>query len=207
MCPLDGFPEYRRLADFGVATIYDAAPGNGLVDIDLCQIIPGSHIAGPARTLLLGPKGNRAVHEVMRRIVPGEVLVIAAREPEPIALIGELLALQAKLAGAVGILIDGAVRDVDAIRELGLPVWSRWVRAKSAGKTEESLNDVSVTIGGALINPEDAVILDSDGAVVVAKDRISEITAVATEREYKEKSVRTRLAAGEYTYEIYGFGI
>lgn len=48
--------------------------------------------------------------------------------PEPVALVGELLALQAKVLGAAALLVDAAVRDVDELRQIGLPVWARFVR-------------------------------------------------------------------------------
>ena len=198
--------ELHRLAQFGVAAIYEAGQRNGLVDIELQQIIPASKVAGPARTVSLGARGNRAVHEAMKWIVPGEVLVIAVKEPEPIALIGELLALQAKVAGAAGILIDGAVRDVDAIRKLGLPIWARWVRARGAVKNDVSSLDVPVKIGGAMINPGDTVVLDSDGAVVVPKEKVADILELTERRENNESSVRSRLMTGEFTFDIYGLG-
>ena len=198
--------EFRRLAQYGVATIYEAGQRRGLIDIELRQIIRASRVAGPAYTVSLGPKGNRAVHEAMKYVAPGQVLVIAVEEPEPIALIGELLALQAKKAGVAGILIDGAVRDVDAIRELGLPIWARWVRARGAAKNDASSLSIPVKIGGVVINPGDTVILDSDGGVVVSKDRVGDILKLAEQREKNENSVRSRLAGGEFTFDLYGLG-
>ncbi len=198
--------EFRRLAQYGVATIYEAGQRRGLIDIELRQIIRASRVAGPAYTVLLGPKGNRAVHEAMKYVAPGEVLVIAVEEPEPIALIGELLALQAKKAGVAGILIDGAVRDLDAIGELGLPIWARWVRARGAAKNDVSSLDIPVEIGGVVINPGDTVILDSDGGVVVSEDRVGDILMLAEQREKNENAVRPRLAGGEFTFDLYGLG-
>ena len=75
------------------------------------------------------------VHAAIERIQPGEVLVLAMPEPRPIALVGELLATQVKVRGAAAILVDAAVRDVEELQKLGLPIWARFIRAKGASKT------------------------------------------------------------------------
>jgi 4-hydroxy-4-methyl-2-oxoglutarate aldolase len=71
------------LAAAGVATVYEAAGRSGLVDADLAQIVPGTRVAGPARTVLCGQDDNRTVHEAMTRLRPGEVQREADhRDPE-----------------------------------------------------------------------------------------------------------------------------
>ena len=88
-------------------------------------------------------------------------------EPRPVALVGELLATQVKVRGAAALLVDTAVRDVEELRELGLPIWTHFVRAKGAGKTEIGELDATVTVGGARIAPGDIVVLDADGGVSI----------------------------------------
>jgi 4-hydroxy-4-methyl-2-oxoglutarate aldolase len=90
------------LAAAGVATVYEASGRRGLIDIELAQIVPGSRVAGPARTVRYGQDDNRAVHEAMTMLRPGEVLVLTMPQPAPVALVGELLATQAKAAGSAG---------------------------------------------------------------------------------------------------------
>jgi 4-hydroxy-4-methyl-2-oxoglutarate aldolase len=93
--------------------VFEASGREGLVDLDLHQVIPGSRAAGPARTVRCGQGDILMVHAAMDRVQPGDVLVLTMPEPEPTALLGELLATQAKLRGAVAVLIDAAVRDTD----------------------------------------------------------------------------------------------
>ena len=146
-----------------MATVYEAAGREGLIDLPLIQLLPGSRAAGPARTVLCGQDDNLMVHAAIERIQPGEVLVLAMPEPRPIALVGELLATQVKVRGAAAILVDAAVRDVEELRELGLPIWTRFVRAAGASKTAIGELDATVTVGGARIAPGDIVVLDADG--------------------------------------------
>ena len=74
------------------------------------------------------------VHAVVAQASPGDVLVLTSREPTRVALVGELLATQAHARGVAGMLVDGSVRDLDELRELGLPIWARFVRALGATK-------------------------------------------------------------------------
>ena len=88
---------YSRLAQLGSATVYEAGGRRGYVEADLIQVLPGSRAAGPARTVVCAQDDNLMVHAAMAELEPGEVLVLTMPEPRPVALIGELLATQAKV--------------------------------------------------------------------------------------------------------------
>jgi 4-hydroxy-4-methyl-2-oxoglutarate aldolase len=195
---------YDELARLGSATVHEAQGKLGVVDLDLIQLISGSRVAGPARTVLCAQGDNLMVHAAMAAAQPGDVLVMTMPEPEPVAMIGDLLMTQAKGRGVAGLLIDGAVRDAEDLVELGVPVWTRWVRVSGARKDQTGALDVPVEVGGAEINPGDAVVMDTDGVVIVAADRLDEVIAASREREEREKVKRARLQAGELSWEIDG---
>jgi 4-hydroxy-4-methyl-2-oxoglutarate aldolase len=144
------------------------------------------------------------VHAIMEQIRPGEVLVLAMPEPKPVALIGELLATQAKVRGASGILVDAAVRDVEELVELGLPIWAHYVRVRGATKTEIGQLNIPVTVGDTSISPGNIVVLDTDGAVCVMEERLEEVLEKAEARLEREARMRERLEAGEMSYDIHG---
>ena len=75
------------------------------------------------------------VHAAMAAVQQGEVLVLTMPEPRPVALVGDLLATQAKAQGAAAILVDASVRDVEELAELGPADLGAWVRVKGAGRT------------------------------------------------------------------------
>lgn len=193
-----------RLAQLGVATVYEALGREGLIDIPLIQLLPGSRVAGPARTVLCGQDDNLMVHAVMEQVQPGDVLVLAMPQPAPVALIGELLATQANVRGAAAILVNAAIRDVEELVELGLPIWTRYVRVKGATKTDIGKLNVSVTVGNTVINPGDVVVLDTDGAVCIHQERLEDVLTKAEARLKKETKMRARLQAGEISYDIHG---
>jgi 4-hydroxy-4-methyl-2-oxoglutarate aldolase len=193
-----------ELARLGSATVYEAGERRGYVEADLVQLVPGSAIAGPARTVRCGQNDNLMVHAVMAAVQPGDVLVLTMPEPAPVALVGELLATQAKARGAAAILVDASVRDADQLAELGLPVWARWVRVRGATKEILGEIDVPVVVGGASIRPGDLLVLDRDGVAVIESERVAEVLAASRQREERELVKRGRLEAGELSWEIDG---
>jgi 4-hydroxy-4-methyl-2-oxoglutarate aldolase len=190
------------LAALGSATVYEASGREGLIDLDLHQLIPGSRAAGPARTVRCGQGDNLMVHAAMDRAQPGDVLVLTMPDPEPVALVGELLATQASARGVAALLVDAAVRDAEDLRQLGLPIWARWIRVRGATKTEVGVLDEPVEVGGAEIRPGDPVVLDADGAVVVRRERQDEVLAAARERAEYEVEKRAQLEAGALSYDL-----
>jgi 4-hydroxy-4-methyl-2-oxoglutarate aldolase len=103
-----------------------------------------------------------------------------------------------------GVLVDAAIRDAVAIRELGLPVWSRYVRARSATKTHVGELDVPIEMGGTTIAAGDLVVLDGDGALAVPAARVDEVVAAAKKRDAAEVLKRERYANGELSYDLDG---
>jgi 4-hydroxy-4-methyl-2-oxoglutarate aldolase len=195
---------FEELARLGMATVYEASGRRGLIDAALVQVVPGSRAAGPARTARCGQGDNLMVHAAMDRLQPGEVLVLTMPEPAPVALIGDLLAAQARQRGAAAVLVDAAVRDVEELRAMGLPIWARWVRARGAEKKVVGSLDVAVEVGGANIRPGDVVVLDADGAAVVEQERVDEVVAASREREENERVKRGKLQDGALSYDLDG---
>jgi 4-hydroxy-4-methyl-2-oxoglutarate aldolase len=151
-----------------------------------------------------GQDDNLLVHAAVAEAERGEILVLTMPEPRPVALVGELLATQMKARGVAGVLVDAAVRDVDDLRELGLPVWARWVRVRGADKKVPGTIGDPVIVGGATIRQGDLVVLDADGAVVVERERVDEVLRAAEERTANETEKRAKLEAGALSYDLDG---
>jgi 4-hydroxy-4-methyl-2-oxoglutarate aldolase len=188
--------------ELAVATVYEAAGREGLIDLALHRIVPGSRAAGPARPVMCGQGDNLMVHAAMAYARPGDVLVLTMPDPAPVALVGDLLATQAKAQGVAAILVDGAVRDAEELAALGLPIWARWIRVRGAAKDVAGTIDEPVTVGGATIRKGDLVVLDADGAAVVAQERVEAVLEAARAREEKERVKRAKLQGGELSYDL-----
>jgi 4-hydroxy-4-methyl-2-oxoglutarate aldolase len=195
---------YDELAQLGSATVYEAGGRRGYVDAELIQVVPGSRACGPARTVSCGQDDNLMVHAAMAAVQAGEVLVLTMPEPRPVALVGDLLATQAKAQGAAAILVDASVRDVEELADLGLPIWARWVRVKGATKDIAGSIGQPVTVGGATIRNGDILVLDADGVAVVEQERIDEVLEASRERLERERVKREKLQAGALSYDLDG---
>jgi 4-hydroxy-4-methyl-2-oxoglutarate aldolase len=195
---------YAELARLGTATVHEAARRAAVVDVPLHQVVPGSRAAGPARTVRCGQGDNLMVHAAVAEALPGEVLVLTMPEPAPVALVGDLLATQAKGRGVAAVLVDAAVRDLDELRDLGLPIWARHVRVRGAEKTVPGTIGEAVEVGGATIRQGDVVVLDADGVVVVEHERLADVLTAARERAEREADKRAKLQAGELSYDLDG---
>ena len=193
-----------ELARLGSATVYEACGRRGYVDLDLHMTIPGARVAGPARTVMCGQSDNLMVHAVMAQVQPGEIIVITQPEPRPVAMVGDLLATQAEVHGAAGMLIDASVRDREDLAAMTIPIWARWIRVKGALKGTLGSIGEAVVVGGATIRQGDILVLDSDGVAVVEAERVEAVLAASLEREEKERVKRGRLRDGALSWEIDG---
>jgi 4-hydroxy-4-methyl-2-oxoglutarate aldolase len=153
---------------------------------------------------LCGQDDNRAVHEVMAHVQPGEILVLTMPEARPVALFGDLLATQALTAGVAGVLVNAAVRDSVDLAKMSMPVWARWRRSTGATKNSRGSVNVPVTIGGTEIAPGDVLVLDDDGATAIVASDVDSALVAVRERIAKEDGLRKRWAAGELSYDAYG---
>jgi 4-hydroxy-4-methyl-2-oxoglutarate aldolase len=195
---------FVELARLGTATVHEAAGRAQVVDAPLLQVVPRSRAAGPARTVRCGQDDNLMVHAAVAEAEPGEVLVLTMPEPRPVALVGDLLATQAKVAGVAALLVDAAVRDLEELRALELPIWARFVRVSGAEKRAPGVIGEPVEVASARIRQGDVVVLDADGAVVVERERVDEVLREGLAREEREREKRAKLEAGEHSYDLDG---
>jgi 4-hydroxy-4-methyl-2-oxoglutarate aldolase len=155
-------------------------------------------VAGPAFTVKLFPGDNLAAIHANELAKPGDVLVIdAGRTDEAMVVWGASSTLAAKMRGIAGVVTNGAVRDLDEIIQIGLPVFAAGICLRGNAKNHPGWLNVPVAIGDVVIEPEDIVVGDSDGVVVVQKNRVSEVLRKALVRRQKEEERDRRIRSGE----------
>ncbi|GAA0307312.1 DUF1932 domain-containing protein [Kineococcus aurantiacus] len=160
----DLLAQYEGLA---VANIGDARERTGLMDSGIHALWKGARVVGRARTVRTRAGDNKVVSEALTRARPGDVLVIDGQGDVNRALIGELIAERARTKGVVGMVIDGAARDVGELERIGFGVWARAVSPAGPYKNGPGRFDVPVCVGGLVVHPGDLVVADDDGVVVV----------------------------------------
>jgi 4-hydroxy-4-methyl-2-oxoglutarate aldolase len=192
----------RRLGRIPTAILSDALGRFGTMVAAIKPVTGAARLAGIARTVRCAPGDYLTLLRALAEAREGEVLVVDGGGMAEAALLGKLMAVEARRKGLRGFVIDGAVRDTAGLEDEGVPVFARAVTSRIG--TAEHLLDTQVPIicGGAPVQPGDFVCGDADGVVVVPAPRAAEVLARALELKRHEADVERRLRRGRPLAEL-----
>ena len=193
-----------RFAAFDAATLYEAAGQKGMIDPSIRPAWAGARICGRAATVECPPGDNLMLHIAVANAPPGVVIVATVGGCVSAGAWGEILTAAAQARGVAGLVIDGAVRDIDAIRETAFPVFSRGLAIGSCTKEKPGQLDVPVQLGGATVRPGDLIFGEADGLVVLEQEHLDAVYETAVSRRQRESEIITMLRQGRTTIELLG---
>jgi 4-hydroxy-4-methyl-2-oxoglutarate aldolase len=162
----------------------------------ISPLSPGMKMAGQARTVAVLAGDNAALHEVIGRLRPNEVLVIDAANYDDRAVWGGILNTRAKLRNINGVVLDGAARDAAEMREMGLPIYLSALSPAGPHKGWGGSIDDRISCGGVVVMPGDIILGDDDGVTVIPLARADAVLAAALARIAYEEDILNKLASG-----------
>jgi 4-hydroxy-4-methyl-2-oxoglutarate aldolase len=161
-------------------------------------------VCGAAATVECPPGDNLMLHVAVANAPPGAILVANVCSYMLAGAWGEILTAAAQARGVAGLVIDGAARDIDAIRQVNFPVFSRGLAIGACTKERPGKLDITIQFGGATVRPGDLILGDADGLVVVEHERLDEVYETAIGRRKRESEINSKLRQGRTTMELLG---
>lgn len=175
-------PDAALLALFSTASssqVTDCMSRIGAMDSGIRPVWPSPRIVGPALTIWCHSGDNLMLHAALSVAQPGDVLVLNTQGNRTNAVFGELMASSALKFGVCGVIVDGAVRDAEALEHLKLPVYARGLSPNSCNKDGGGEVGGVIACGGVAVRSGDILVADADGIAVVPLDDAAEVARLA----------------------------
>ncbi|WP_332304585.1 RraA family protein [Rhizobium sp. GR12] len=165
----------------------------------------GRTLVGTAVTVAIPATDSTLLHHAVSVIRPGDFLFVDRLGDDRHACIGGGVAFAIKMAGAVGVVIDGPCTDVEEIIELGMPLWSRGVSGITTRLNDlgGSLN-LPISCGNVPVMPGDVVIADASGVLVIPVDEAGDVLQEAEARQARAGRNKGKIEAGEKLGDLSG---
>ena len=171
-----------QAAPYASSILADVAGRRGALHGRIQPLSPSMRFAGPALTVELRPGDNLMIHAALAVAQPGDVIVVDGKGDLSSALMGEIMSQQAVALGVAAVVIDGAVRDSEAIRELGFPMFAAGLNPNGPTKSVAGRLNHPISIGGVCIQPGDLVVGDADGVTVIEREKAAAMLPLAAEK-------------------------
>lgn len=196
----------QRFAKHDTAKLVDSMGGFGAMHYEIKPLENNMRVLGTALTVLTKPGDALYVQRAIDETKPGDVVVIAAGGYKDVCVIGERLGYFFKRKGAVGIIIDGAVRDAIGMVADSPPTFCRATCLRIFGSLGPGAINVPISCGGVAVNPGDIIMGDRDGVVVVPREDAARIADLADAHLEGELARVKDIESGSSVTDVFGLG-
>jgi 4-hydroxy-4-methyl-2-oxoglutarate aldolase len=189
------------------ATLHEAADKIGVMPPAIKPIAPHLKIAGPAVTVQSPGGDNLWIHRAIYAAKAGDILVVSVSGVFDHGYWGEVMSTAARQRGLAGLVIDGCVRDVALLRDIGFPIFARGLCIRGTGKDFAARGWINAPtlFDDLVVHPGDLIMGDEDGVVTIPKSKAAAAVEAARKREAQEADICRQLEAGKTTLDIYGW--
>jgi 4-hydroxy-4-methyl-2-oxoglutarate aldolase len=190
----------RQLLELGAATLGES--GAAPLAPRVRAIWSGARLAAPAYPVTCSPGDNLALHVAVTRAPRGSALVADMGEERERGFWGEVLTVAAQARGLAGLVIDGGVRDTDALAAHRFPVFASGVVLRGASKKAPGACGRPARVAGVPVQRGDWIVGDADGVALVPGAALERVLEAARARAAKESKIFAELRAGRTTLEL-----
>ena len=194
----------EKVGQYAASTLFEASDDVAALAPTIAPLYRPIRLSGPAYTILADPGDNLAVHLGLAQAPPGSVLVVASGMEVEKGFWGEVMMEAALARGLRGLVTDGAVRDIEVIRERSFPVFCGGIAIPGTTKTLPGRLNEPVVLTQVLIRPGDLLVGDDDGVAVIRREKALDVVEKAQARVEKETAFLERLKQGELTVDLLG---
>ena len=187
----------KKAAGFQAAILADVAGRRGTLHGRIRGLAPSMKFAGPALTVEVRPGDNLMIHAAMALARPSDVLVVDGKGDQTCALMGAIMMNACKKIGLAGVILDAACRDAEEICALDFPVFSAGTNPNGPTKFVPGRINWPISAGGIAIRPGDLIVADSDGVVVVEREKAESLLALAAKKVADESKRIDAIRKGE----------
>ncbi|MEK3646340.1 RraA family protein [Aeribacillus sp. FSL M8-0235] len=188
----------EEFRNFSVANIDDCLNRLSSVHQDI-RPVNKAKLLGTAFTVKVPEGDNLMFHKAMDMAREGDVIVIDAGGSTNRAICGELMINYCKLRGFAGVLVDGSIRDYDALSIMDFPVYARGVTPKGPYKNGPGEINTVISFGGQVVHPGDIVVGDADGIVFIRPEEALDLLEKVKNVSKKEEEImKTMVNEGTY---------
>jgi regulator of RNase E activity RraA len=156
----------------------------------------GGVLSGPAFTVKTRPGDNLMVHKALDIASPGDVVVVDAGGDLTNSIVGEIMITYAMKRGLAGLVINGSIRDSDAVRQMSFPLYAAGVTHRGPLKSGPGEIGRAIAFDGMVIEPGDLIVGDGDGVLCIAFDEVEEVYQAAAAKNKAEDKILADLKAG-----------
>jgi 4-hydroxy-4-methyl-2-oxoglutarate aldolase len=172
----------EQASRFPSSILADVAGRRGALSGRISPLAPTMNFAGPALTVEVRPGDNLMIHAALAIAKPGDVIVVDGKGDLGSALMGEIMCQQCVALGVSAVVLDGAVRDSVAIRQLGFPMFAAGTNPNGPTKSVSGRLNHPISLGGVSVKPGDLVVGDADGVTVIEREKAALMLPLAAEK-------------------------
>ena len=188
----------QAFAEIPVANVSDCMTRMTAGGPRLRPMHDGARMGGPALTVKCRPGDNLMIHKALDLAQPGDVIVVDAGGDLTNSLFGEIMVSYAVKRELGGVVLNGAVRDIDFIAAGGFPIYAAGVTHRGPYKDGPGEINVPIAIDGMVIHAGDLVLGDADGLLCVPFEDCERVLAASRDKVAQEKVTLANIAAGKH---------